>query len=256
VFRGDGGDSPPSLDYRTKLARGRWRVAVYPDAGEAVATFQSAAGIGPSYGVGSPATGADPSAERRAKRNIRRYCAANRLAYLWDATYAASDDARFDPRSVRSDIRTFFRRLRRVLGRTFPYLWVTEWHKTGHGLHIHFALDQYVAHATVRDVWGHGYVFVRGPRRRVAARETRRQARRVARYVAKYVAKDTAAAGGLHRYEVAQGFQPQIRVAYAATAEEALKAAALEMGCEPVRTWDSASNVNWTGPHAVGAEWD
>ena len=74
--------------------------------------------------------------------------------------------------------------------------------------------------------------------------------------MAKYVAKDTAAAGGLHRYEVAQGFQPQIRVAYAATAEEALKAAALEMGCEPVRTWDSASNVNWTGPHAVGAEWD
>ncbi len=250
------GDASPSLDYRTKLAHGRWRVVLYPDAGEAVATFQSAAAIGGSFGGKPPDGRVDPSAERRARGKMCRYCAANRLAYLWSATYASTDDARLDPRLVRSDIRVFFRRLRRVVGRPFPYLWVTEWHKTGHGLHVHFAVGEYMAHGAVRDAWGHGHVWVRGPRGRVPATETLGQARRVARYVAKYLEKDAASAGGLHRYEVAQGFQPRTRVEYAATAEEALIAATLLMGREPVRTWDSRENVNWTGPHAVGATWD
>jgi hypothetical protein len=121
---------------------------------------------------------------------------------------------------------------------------------------VHFAVGEYLAHAVVRDAWAHGYVWVTGPRGRVPATETLGQARNVARYVAKYLAKDTRSAGGLHRYGVAEGFQPPTRVVYADTAEEGLIAAAREMGREPIRTWDSADNVNWTGPHAVGAVWD
>ena len=245
-----------SLDHRTKLARGRWRIALYPDAGEASAVFQGTAAVSRSFDVHRPTTGPDPSADRRARRQIRRYCAANRLVYLWPATYAPTDDGRLDPRRVRADIREFFRRLRRVIGRAFPYLLVIEWHKTGHGQHVQFAVAEYMAHPTVRDVWGHGIVWVSGPRGRTGPDATLAEARRVARYVAKYVAKEAAAAGGLHRYEVAQGFQPRCRVLYAATADGALLAAADEMGGPPTRKWESRSDAEWAGPPAVWASWD
>jgi hypothetical protein len=80
-----------SLDYRTKLVHGRWRVVVFPDAGEAVGVFQSAAAAGHSLDADQPQdAGPDRSAERRARGKIRRFCAANRLAYLWSATYRAT----------------------------------------------------------------------------------------------------------------------------------------------------------------------
>jgi hypothetical protein len=122
-----------SLDPRTKLARGRWRLVLYPDAGEAVATFQSAAGQPRSSGSGQPASDTAQVAARRARRQVRLYCAANRLAYLWTATYAPTEDARHQPHLVRQDVRQLFRRLRRDVGRAFPYIWTTEWHSTGHG---------------------------------------------------------------------------------------------------------------------------
>lgn len=246
------GRKPASLDYRTLLAQGRWRFVLYPDAGEAIGVFQSAAGFRSGFANERPSPGDDRSADRRAKRKIKLYCASNRLGYLWDTTYAG--DGQHDHRKVRADIREFFRKLRELVGRPFPYLWVTEWHKT-HGLHVHFAVGEYMDHREVGRAWGRGFVYVTGPKRRMTHGDLLPDARRVAGYVAKYLAKDTQSLGGLHRYGVAEGFQPRAQVFYGATAEEALRAVAREMGGAPARYWESRQATDWAGPPAVCVSW-
>ncbi|MGH7735462.1 MAG: rolling circle replication-associated protein [Gemmatimonadales bacterium] len=81
-------------------------------------------------------------AARRARGKVRRYCAANRLNRLGTLTYGG--EGNHDPAELRADVGGFFRRLRGSLGERFPYLWVPEWHKSGHGLHVHFAVGRYV----------------------------------------------------------------------------------------------------------------
>jgi len=83
----------------------------------------------------------------------------------------------------------------------------------------------------------------------------------------KYVAKDLGqgeAAGlhlgrgeaaGLHRYEVAQGFQPTARRLSGPTLDEVLARASDLMGAQPEEVWDSASDEDWSGPHAIWARW-
>jgi hypothetical protein len=244
----------PSLDHRTKLVRGRWRLVLYPDAGEALASFESAAGQRRSFDSNGPSPDSALVAARRARRQVRLYCASNRLIYLWTPTYAPTEDARHHPRLVRADVRYLFRRLRRDVGRAFPYLWTTEWHATGHGLHVHFALGERVDIATVRSAWRRGHVWVSPPSR--DGRGQVEDARRGARYVAKYLAKDHRTLDGLHRYEVAQGFQPRSRVLVAATAEAALLVAAREMGGAPARYWKSRQAEAWAGPPAIWAAWE
>jgi hypothetical protein len=229
-------------------------MVLYPDAAEAVGTFQGVAAIPRSFGTNPPGADSALVAARRARSQVRRYCAANRLVYLWTATYAPTEDARLEPRLVREDVRRFFRRLRRELGRAFPYLWTTEWHSTGHGLHVHFAVGERIKHATVRTAWGRGHVWVSArPRDGLKRVET---ARRVARYIAKYLVKDHGALDGLHRYDVAQGFRPRERVFVANTAEAALLAAIREMGVGPARHWTSRDSSDWAGPPAIWAGWD
>src|SRR5690348_11408430 len=133
-----------SLDHRTKLARVGWRLVLYPDAAEAFISFQSAARSPRSFGTDRPIADSAQVAARRARKQVRLYCASNGLVYLWPATYAPTEYARLAPHRVRQDVRQLFRRLRSELGRSFPYIWTTEWHKTGHSLHVHFAIGERV----------------------------------------------------------------------------------------------------------------
>lgn len=69
------------------------------------------------------------------------------------------------PRSpvVRADVADFFRRLRTGLGGDpLPYLWVPEWHPGGHGLHLHYAMGQFVPRSTLVDAWGRRFVHIKG----------------------------------------------------------------------------------------------
>ena len=77
------------------------------------------------------------------------------------------------------------------------------------------------------------------------------------RYMAKYASKTFAGQGapGLHRYEVAQGFQPGVTTVTSANRDEALGQAAEIMGGPPDRFWDSGQNEDWQGPPAVWASW-
>ncbi|HEX5828950.1 MAG TPA: hypothetical protein VFY23_15605, partial [Candidatus Limnocylindrales bacterium] len=84
------------------------------------------------------------------------------------------------------------------------------------------------------------------------------EARLAARYLAKYVAKDLGRGTdrtGLHRYEVAQGYQPRSFGLSGQTADEVVNWAAVVMDRAPVRVWRSADEEEWAGPPAVWAEW-
>ena len=60
---------------------------------------------------------------------------------------------------------------------------------------------------------------------------------------------------GLHRYEVAQGFQPAKIECYGASAEDVIERACGYMGRQPERVWRSTETEGWRGPPACWAQW-
>lgn len=56
----------------------------------------------------------------------------------------------------------FFRELRAGLGHpALPYLWSAEWHKSDHGLHVHFAVGRFVPRHLIEGAWGRGFVHIK-----------------------------------------------------------------------------------------------
>jgi hypothetical protein len=195
-------------------------------------------------------------AGRRARGRLRRYCAANRLNKLGTLTYAGSGV--FEPRQVRADVALFFRSLREDLGgQPFPYVWVPEWHKS-HGLHLHFAVGQFIQRSRIEQAWGRGFVNIKLIGDLAVGSGVRHEARKAAGYLSKYVAKtfqDHEHPTGLHRYEVAQGFQPQVEKLTATTLDDLLELADHRMGARPVHTWFSRDVLDWQGPPAFWRAW-
>jgi hypothetical protein len=234
----------------------RWLLNLYPEAAEAGGCLLSPA---------RPWNGRDPwdpdeersaaEAIRRARGAIRRYCAANRLNRLGTLTYAG--EGQHDARAFRADLAAFFRRLRTSLGEALPYLWVPEWHPSGHGLHAHFAVGRYVRQRTIHAAWGHGFVHIKLLGDLPVGSGAIEEARLAARYLSKYVGKDLGAGAeaGLHRYDVGQGFQPRVRRLRGRTLGDVLDQAAAVMGGPPVEVWDSADDPSWDRAHAVWARW-
>lgn len=238
------------------LERARWSLSLYADAGEAggafVPTYRS------SYrGVrGAPA---DPERSRvesgrRSRRRLRRYCAANRLDRLGTLTYAG--DGCHDPRQVRRDVGEFWRSLRGLLGgEAFPYVWVPEWHKS-HGLHLHFAVGRYCKKALIEQAWGRGFVHIKRLTDLPVGSTSWHEARRAAGYLSKYITKSfDADLGGLHRFDVAQGFQPQVQRLEGVTSADVLAQACEVMRAEPAVRWSSRDTEGWQGPPAVWFAW-
>lgn len=250
-------DSPTKLD-RARVAprgRARWLLTLYPDACEAGGCLQSAGGSsgGDSWWEPEPGRSAFEAA-RRARGQVRRYCAANRLNRLGDVTYAGAGC--FDPLQLRADVAEFFKRLRCAVGIPFPYLWVTEWHKS-HGLHAHLAVNRFIPWGQIVEAWGRGHVWIHYHGDLPVGSGALGEARVNGRYLAKYIGKDFGhgSATGLHRYEVAEGFQPRrVRLVGESATEVVGRASAL-MGCEPEVRWDSASEETWAGPPAVWVSW-
>jgi hypothetical protein len=98
-------------------------------------------------------------------------------------------------------------------------VWVPEWHPGGHGLHVHFAVGQYVQRSKIILAWEAsaqgapgGRVDIRRLDGAPVGSSSMFPARQAAGYLAKYVAKtftdDRARVPGLKRYDVAEGFQP------------------------------------------------
>ena len=238
------------------VVESRWLLNLYPDAGEAGGCLQS-----PERPPGDreepferDEDRSTAEAVRRARRQVRLYCAANRLNRLGTLTYA---EACHDPKRARGDLGAFFRKLKASVGSPFPYLWAPEWHPGGHGLHLHFAVGQFVHWRMIKAAWGRGIIDIRMLNDLPVGSGTLGEARLAARYLSKYVGKDLGATGtgGLHRYEVAQGFAPKVRRLTAPTLDEVLDRAVAIMGGEPADFWDSSSKPDWDGPHSVWASW-
>jgi hypothetical protein len=193
-------------------------------------------------------------AARRARGKVRRYCATHRLNRLGTLTYRG--EGCHDPRQIRSDLGRFFVRLRRELGgESFPYLWVPEWHPGGHGLHAHFAVGQFIKRRNIVTAWPHGFIHIKLLGDLPVGSGTVAEARRAARYLGKYVSKTPAAGSGLHRYEVAQGYEPQAVKVWGTTAAEAIERASELFGCPPDYVWSSDDSSDWMGPSAGWASW-
>jgi hypothetical protein len=234
---------------------GGWSFVLYPEAAEGGGSFRSAASTSAGGRSNDPLDSRDDAA-RRARGKVRRYCAANRLNRLGTLTYRG--EGCHDPAGLREDVGGFFRRLRSGLGERFSYLWVPEWHASGHGLHVHFAVGRFIGVRSIERAWGHGFVHIKLLGDLPTGSGTLGEARLAARYLAKYVGKDLGAgeAAGLHRYEVAQGFQPRAVTLDGTTADECLGWAETVMDRPPAYLWRSRDRDGWEGPPAVWASWD
>jgi hypothetical protein len=236
--------------------RPHWSLSLYPDAAEAGGCYRAGESSRISTGGSDPERAA-AQAVRRARAKIRRYGTANRLNRLGTLTYAG--EGCHDAKQLRGDVAAFFKGLRPSLGGVpLPYVWVPEWHQSGHGLHVHFAVGRYVPQTSIRDVWGRGHVHIKLIGDLPVGSGTLEEARVAARYLCKYVGKgldDARRRSGLHRYEVAQGFQPRRVVLRGGTDADVLDQASVQMGGPPTMVWRSSSVEGWHGPPACWASW-
>ncbi|WP_233197648.1 hypothetical protein [Cryobacterium sp. Y57] len=239
----------------------RWTFSLYVDAHEGGGTIISASRRTPEYvarGFAADPERAAIEAGRRARARLRRYCAANRLNRLGTLTYRG--DGCHDPEVVREHLGEFFRSLRTQLGgEAFPYVWVPEWHKTGHGLHAHFAVGRFVQRKLIEQAWGHGFVHIKLLGNLPVGSGSLSEARVAAGYLSKYVAKTftdpDARVLGLHRYDVGQGFQPQPVVVTGDSATDVLAQVSSIFGGEPSSQWSSSTVEDWKAPPAIWAQW-
>jgi hypothetical protein len=236
-----------------------WGLALYPEAAEAGGSFRSSL---PSRGSGyvqGPAENPERSAAeaaRRARGKVRRYVTANRLNRLGTLTYAG--DGCHDLDVLVRDVGVFWRRLRRSLGgKPLPYLWVPEWHKSGHGLHVHFAVGQFIARSKIDAAWGHGFVHIKLLGDLPVGSGTLGEARAAAGYLSKYIGKAFAdeRIPGRNRYNPAEGFQPSMTPVWASNRDAAIRKASHIMGREPRHVWLSATERQWLGPPALWLQW-
>jgi hypothetical protein len=245
-------ESRTRLDYGTKLDRvhqGYWSVVLYPNAGEATAVFHSAGSAGAGTGVGLDPSDAERVALRRARSKARRYCAANRTNRFVTLTFG--EPKCWDPVELRPLVGAFFRRLRADLGASFPYLWVSERHKKG-DYHAHLAVNRYVLRSAIERAWGRGFVKIRLHGDLPSGRTALLEARRTAGYMAKYMTKSSGeVAAGLHRYEVAQGFQPRREGVAGHSLAEVVDWASQRMGHRPDIEKPSAEWEQYAGPPAL-----
>ena len=229
----------------------RWTLNLYPQAAEGSGCFQSARRRSPSGGGAPDVERAQAEAARRARGKVRRYCAASHLNRLGTLTYRGVGC--HDPLELREDVAAFFKALRCEMGK-LPYLWVPEWHPGGHGLHVHFAVARYVSQPLIRDLWGHGFVHIKLlGNLPVGSGAFEEAARYLSKYVTKSVGEERVA--GLHRYEVAQDFQPEAVPLLGRSMDDLVEQASKRMGGAPEYVWRSSGQEGWQGPPAYWLAW-
>jgi hypothetical protein len=233
---------------------------LYPDAREGGGTFVPTLPYPRGFGIKGHAANPERSAEeaaRRAKGRIRRYCSTHRLNRLGTLTFAGAGC--HDQRQLRTYVGEFFRQLRFGLGdKPFPYVWVPEWHTTDHGLHVHFAVGQYIPRSLIESAWPHGFVHIKLLGDLPVGSGPLGESRKAAGYLSKYVAKsflDTKRIDGLHRYDIAQGFTPSVERITGTSAFALIALASERFGAWPTYEWSSADEPDWHGGIAFWAQW-
>ncbi len=119
-------------------------------------------------------------------------------------------------------------------------------------------MGRFIKWSLIEEAWGHGYVHIKllgdlpvGSGRLAEARlrpgtwaSTWRSRSRMPRIPRR------------HRYDVAQGFQPERVQVWGRSAVDVVEqASALFGGALPERSWNSAEQEGWQGPPAVWVQW-
>jgi hypothetical protein len=121
---------------------------------------------------------------------------------------------------------------------------------------LHFAVGRYIRRALIQSAWDRGFVHIKLLGDLPVGAGQLNEARLAARYLGKYLSKDVESDwGGLHRYEVAQGFQPHREQVTAQTGRDALAELSVRMTRAPEYVWWSSEATEWHGPPAVWASW-
>lgn len=239
-----------------------WSFTLVPAAAEGGGSFRASTRRVPDYVARGEAADPDRAAAeaaRRARTRLRRYCAANVLNRLGTLTYAGAGN--HDPVLIREHLGSFFRELRaRLGGEPLPYAWVPEWHPGGHGLHAHFAVGRYIKRGLIKDAWPHGFISIKLLSNLPVGSTSLSEARIAGGYLAKYVSKSFADGAdrelGAHRYDVAEGFQPEhVRFNGPSRTDVLEQASAHLGGIVPDVIWDSSESDDWQGPPTVWAQW-
>lgn len=183
----------------------------------------------------------------RARSKFRRYFKRNRLRKMWVLTY---EDQTVDRRQVKSDVNELMVKWRAFRGgEAFPYAYVLEYFESGF-LHVHVAVPLgFMDKHTLQKLWGHGVVWFED-RKAPKGTSARKQSEILAGYLAKYLDKsftDDAREFGEHRYEVAQGFDPeQVRRSFPTL--EAARVFLAEYEGESFKLcWQSSDKDEWEG---------
>jgi hypothetical protein len=198
-------------------------------------------------------------ANGRASSMSRRYFVANGLRYMWVLTFR---DSQLDRRWVMKSVSELARRIRSVRGRaTFPYWYSPELHPNGHGWHVNLFLPFRFDHSEMEELWGYGFVWVtdfaiarRGPHGEPLglSRTPQEALRRAARYGCKYSQKDWSpehVGPRNHRYEIAQGFRPEVVTKWVQDpfeAEELVAEYVPEDHWHDLYRWNSNDDPEWT----------
>lgn len=147
-------------------------------------------------------------AVRRSRSRLQDYVVANRLSKMWTLTVAHQEWGR-DRAAFLKEVQRFMVKWEKLEGKKFPYAYVLElqargmWHA-----HILVPNEFYTDFRRLTKLWGHGRV--RFDRSKSFFDGSKRACRRAAVYLSKYLSKgwDETVPAGQHRYEVAEGFQP------------------------------------------------
>jgi hypothetical protein len=193
---------------------------VHQTCGEATVHWRPPSSCSPSGVRGEGSERATVEGNRRARRNVRRYCVHNSLNVLWTLTF---DDQHLpdDWDGVWVEVERFRRWLYGHLGKKVPAVFVIERGEDAEGtkrLHVHMALGVFVDHRALEAGWGCGWVqfskrVAQGGTKRV--RGKRAQARTVAAYISAYLTKQDSTSAGREfdgkRYSVTKGFAARAR---------------------------------------------
>lgn len=253
---GLGGGAPglTSLDIGTKLVP-PCSVRVFPTAREASWYVRPSLRAG-----GKPGRPAEPRPEacgrqddrasRRAAAQLRRYCKANRLSRHLTVTFDPAHEAHNRGEVLRA-VALFRRKLFEHYGERFPFVGVPEQGGKNKRWHCEVALGRYVPQPLLESLWGNGFVNVVRYTDRHKTSDEVAVAAKVAGYLSKYVAKallETERQPGDHRYEVAQGFQPDSEVYDVEDLDEGYRVAVGCFGGElPAWRWSSADVPTFEG---------
>jgi hypothetical protein len=110
----------------------------------------------------------------------------------------------------------------------------------------------------IEGAWGRGFVHIKLLGDLPVGSWVVAESRAAAGYLSKYVGKafDSGRMAGLHRYEVAQGFRPEVVPVWGRSEWEAIGRASELMGGEsPETVWRSSEADGWLGPPAVWLQW-